>query len=62
MINVSGWKILKIIYLAASAKNVPAYEKAEDPGFVLANNIPIDTKHYLTNQVCSKIIQILTYF
>ncbi|KAK6024637.1 DNA polymerase family B, partial [Ostertagia ostertagi] len=42
----------------ASAKNVPAYEKAEDPTFVLKNNIPIDTKHYLTNQLAKPLARI----
>ncbi|VDM61514.1 unnamed protein product, partial [Angiostrongylus costaricensis] len=42
----------------ASAKNVPAYEKAEDPAFVLKNNIPIDTKHYLTNQLAKPLARI----
>jgi len=28
-----------------------AYEKAEDPLYVLENNIPIDTKYYLENQL-----------
>ncbi|KJH52362.1 DNA polymerase [Dictyocaulus viviparus] len=44
--------------IIASAKNVPAYEKAEDPTFVLKNNIPIDTKHYLTNQLAKPLARI----
>ncbi|VDO52257.1 unnamed protein product [Haemonchus placei] len=44
--------------IIASAKNVPAYEKAEDPAFVLKNNIPIDTKHYLTNQLAKPLARI----
>ncbi|CAI5450981.1 unnamed protein product [Caenorhabditis angaria] len=42
----------------AAAKNVPAYERAEDPAFVLSNNIPIDTKHYLTNQLAKPLARI----
>ncbi|CAI4231555.1 unnamed protein product [Auanema sp. JU1783] len=44
--------------IIAAAKNVPAYEKAEDPTFVLQNNIPIDTKHYLTNQLAKPLARI----
>lgn len=44
--------------IVAAAKNVPAYEKAEDPAFVLKNNIPIDTKHYLTNQLAKPLARI----
>lgn len=29
--------------------NTPAYEKAEDPIFVLQNNVPIDYDYYLGN-------------
>ncbi|CAD6199696.1 unnamed protein product [Caenorhabditis auriculariae] len=42
----------------AAAKNVPAYEKAEDPTYVLQNNIPLDTKHYLTNQLAKPLARI----
>lgn len=42
----------------AAAKNVPAYERAEDPTFVLQNNIPLDTKHYLTNQLAKPLARI----
>jgi DNA polymerase delta subunit 1 len=41
-----------IIKGAAGAKN---YEKAEDPIFVLENNIPIDTKYYLENQLSNPL-------
>lgn len=37
---------------AAGAKN---YEKSEDPIFVLENNIPIDTKYYLDNQLAKPL-------
>jgi DNA polymerase delta subunit 1 len=34
------------------------YEKSEDPLFVLENNIPIDTKYYLDNQLSKPLIRI----
>lgn len=37
-----------IIKGAANAKN---FERSEDPIFVLENNLPIDTKYYLDNQL-----------
>ncbi|KAI8903729.1 DNA polymerase family B-domain-containing protein [Gorgonomyces haynaldii] len=35
-----------------------AYEKAEDPIYVLDNNIPIDTKYYLDNQLAKPLMRI----
>lgn len=35
--------------LVAAAKNTPAYMKAEDPIYVLENNVPIDANYYLDN-------------
>lgn len=40
------------------AKGVPAYQKAEDPIYVLENNIPIDTNHYLENQLSKPLVRI----
>uniref|UniRef100_A0A915LIW1 DNA polymerase delta catalytic subunit n=1 Tax=Meloidogyne javanica TaxID=6303 RepID=A0A915LIW1_MELJA len=37
--------------------NVPAYEKAEDPIWVLKNNIPIDTTYYLEHQLVKPMAQ-----
>ncbi|KAF4119645.1 DNA polymerase delta subunit 1 [Geosmithia morbida] len=37
---------------AAGAKN---FEKSEDPIFVLENNVPIDTKYYLDNQLAKPL-------
>lgn len=34
------------------------YEKSEDPIFVLENNIPIDTKYYLDNQLANPLSRI----
>lgn len=35
-----------------------AYEKAEDPLFVLENNLPVDTRHYLENQLSKPLLRI----
>ena len=35
-----------------------AYEKSEDPIYVLENNIPIDTKYYLDNQLSKPLLRI----
>lgn len=35
-----------------------AYEKSEDPLYVLENNIPIDTKYYLENQLSKPLMRI----
>jgi hypothetical protein len=40
------------------AKGMPAYEKAEDPVFVLENNLPIDAQHYLDNQLSKPLERI----
>jgi DNA polymerase delta subunit 1 len=37
---------------AGGAKN---YEKSEDPIYVLENNVPIDTKYYLDNQLAKPL-------
>ncbi|KAJ8686284.1 hypothetical protein QAD02_022078 [Eretmocerus hayati] len=39
-------------------KGVPAYQKAEDPIYVLENNIPIDTNYYLENQLSKPLVRI----
>lgn len=39
-------------------KSQAAYEKAEDPIYVLDNNIPIDTKYYLENQLSKPLLRI----
>jgi DNA polymerase delta subunit 1 len=41
-----------IVKGAGGSKN---YEKSEDPIFVLENNVPIDTKYYLDNQLANPI-------
>ncbi|KAL8639587.1 MAG: hypothetical protein Q9228_003397 [Teloschistes exilis] len=44
-----------IIKGAGGAKN---YERSEDPIFVLENNLPIDTKYYLDNQLAKPLARI----
>ncbi|KAJ7178836.1 DNA polymerase family B-domain-containing protein [Mycena crocata] len=39
-------------------KGAPAYAKSEDPLYVLENNIPIDTKYYLDNQLSKPLMRI----
>lgn len=39
-------------------KGAAAYEKSEDPLYVLENNIPIDTKYYLENQLSKPLLRI----
>nr|XP_022902030.1 DNA polymerase delta catalytic subunit [Onthophagus taurus] len=44
--------------IIAAAKNTPAFQKAEDPIYVLENSIPIDTVYYLENQLSKPLIRI----
>ena len=44
--------------IIASAKGTPAYKKAEDPIYVLENNVPIDTEYYLENQLSKPLMRI----
>ncbi|KAL2657266.1 hypothetical protein AAZV13_04G171100 [Glycine max] len=41
-----------------AAKGAKAYEKSEDPIYVLENNIPIDPQYYLENQISKPIMRI----
>ncbi|XP_047334461.1 DNA polymerase delta catalytic subunit [Impatiens glandulifera] len=41
-----------------AAKGAKAYEKSEDPIFVLENNIPIDPNYYLDNQISKPLLRI----
>jgi len=41
-----------------SSKGAAAYEKSEDPLYVLENNLPIDTKYYLENQLTKPLMRI----
>ncbi|RKO95424.1 hypothetical protein CAUPRSCDRAFT_9169 [Caulochytrium protostelioides] len=44
--------------IVRGARNAAAYEKAEDPIYVLENNLPIDTKYYLENQLSKPLLRI----
>ncbi|CAH1389959.1 unnamed protein product [Nezara viridula] len=46
--------------IISGAKATPAYMKAEDPIYVLENNIPIDTKYYLENQLSKPLTRIFS--
>lgn len=39
-------------------KNTPAYEKAEDPLYVLDNSVPIDAEHYLHHSLENPLLRI----
>ncbi|XP_062197531.1 DNA polymerase delta catalytic subunit isoform X2 [Phragmites australis] len=41
-----------------AAKGAKAYEKSEDPIYVLDNNIPIDPQYYLENQISKPLMRI----
>lgn len=44
--------------IVAAAKGTPAYQKAEDPIYVLENNIPIDAQYYLNNMLAKPLLRI----
>merc|ERR1712048_196617 len=44
--------------ITAAAKNVPAYARAEDPLYVLENNISIDAQHYIEHQLQQPLMRI----
>lgn len=44
--------------IVAGSKGQPTYEKAEDPVYVLDNNLPIDSKYYMENQISKPLIRI----
>nr|BCB92279.1 DNA polymerase delta catalytic subunit [Cyzicus gifuensis] len=44
--------------IIAAAKGTPAYMKAEDPIFVLENNVPIDSNYYMENQLSKPLLRI----
>ncbi|KHG07397.1 DNA polymerase delta catalytic subunit -like protein [Gossypium arboreum] len=41
-----------------AAKGAKAYERSEDPIYVLENNIPIDPQYYLENQISKPLLRI----
>ncbi|KAL3688154.1 hypothetical protein R1sor_014463 [Riccia sorocarpa] len=44
--------------IVKAAKGAKAYERSEDPIYVLENNIPIDPHYYLENQISKPILRI----
>ena len=44
--------------IVKSSKGSAAYERAEDPLYVLENNIPIDFNYYLENQLSNPLLRI----
>lgn len=44
--------------ITAAPKGTPAYQKAEDPIYVLENSIPIDTQYYLDHQISKPLLRI----
>ena len=44
--------------IIAASKGTPAYQKAEDPIYVLENNIPIDAEYYLNNQLSKPLLRL----
>lgn len=49
----------RVPYVIITApKNTPAYQKAEDPLFVLENCIPIDANYYLEQQLSKPLLRI----
>jgi DNA polymerase delta subunit 1 len=44
--------------IVKGVKGAAAYEKSEDPLYVLENNIPIDTRYYLENQLSNPLMRI----
>jgi len=47
-----------LLLLLQAAKGAPAYERSEDPVYVLENNIPIDTEYYLQNQLSNPLTRL----
>ncbi len=44
--------------IVKAAKGAAAYERSEDPIYVLDHNIPIDTRYYLENQLAKPLLRI----
>ncbi|EJW01428.1 hypothetical protein EDEG_00022 [Edhazardia aedis USNM 41457] len=44
--------------IVKGSKGMAAYERSEDPVYVLENNIPIDTEYYLENQLSKPIYRL----
>lgn len=49
----------RVAYIIVKGAGGPKnYERSEDPIYVLENNIPIDTKYYLNNQLANPLTRI----
>jgi DNA polymerase elongation subunit (family B) len=44
--------------VATNKQGAAAYEKSEDPLYVLQHNVPIDTRYYLDNQLSKPLMRI----
>lgn len=44
--------------IVKGVKGAAAYEKSEDPLYVLEHNVPIDTRYYLENQLSKPLMRI----
>ncbi|KAI7870138.1 DNA polymerase family B-domain-containing protein [Spinellus fusiger] len=44
--------------ITKGAKKAAAYERSEDPLYVLENNLPVDTNYYLENQLANPLTRI----
>jgi DNA polymerase delta subunit 1 len=44
--------------IITASKGTPMYQKAEDPIFVLENNVPIDAEYYLTNMLSKPLMRL----
>merc|ERR1719197_2180821 len=44
--------------ITSAAKNVPAYQRSEDPLYVLENNLSIDAQHYIEHQLHQPLMRI----
>lgn len=44
--------------IVKAAKGAAAYEKSEDPIYVLEHNLPIDTTYYLENQISKPLLRL----
>jgi len=52
----SGDRVAYVI--VSAAKNVPAYDRSEDPLYVLENNMSVDAEHYIEHQLKQPLIRI----
>jgi DNA polymerase delta subunit 1 len=46
------------LYPVVLMEGAAAYEKSEDPLYVLEHNVPIDTRYYLDNQLSKPLMRI----